>query len=242
MMITHDPFQTLGAYSGAGMPYGLPYQGIQNPINPLAFAGQSFSNPGIGGYGVYPQQLQGPGVFGQQVPWHQQIQALQNPLLHHALTQNVWQNPLASAGLQTPFLNPLVAATLQQNSLQNPLQALAYGLAPQSQIGAIGQPFGQVNPLAQLGGQQYGQVNPLAQLGGQQFGQINPLAQFGGQQYGQVNPLAQWGQQFGQVNPLAQWGGQQYGQGNPLSQISPLAQLALRQATGYSTTPFAGCF
>ena len=67
-MITHDPFQNFqafGAYSG------LPYTAFQPFVNPSASAGQPLPNPGIGGYGIYPQPfqgagLQGAGIVGQQ--------------------------------------------------------------------------------------------------------------------------------------------------------------------------------
>jgi hypothetical protein len=175
-MMTHDPFQnyqTIGAYSGGATPFGLPYTAFHPYLNPLAVGGQPFANPGIGGgYGIYPQPLQGLGITGQQGPFQQllgvnplvaalqqvpfqqllgvnPLAALQNPWLQHALTQSVWQNPVLTASLQNPLLNPILAhqAWLQQQPQFN------YPLAPQSLIGAggIGQPFGQIHPLAQLG-------------------------------------------------------------------------------------------
>lgn len=190
-MFTHDPFQsyqTLGAFGGGATPYGLPYPGI----NPLAFGMQPLANPGIGGFGHYPQQLQGfpqqqqgvpqqqgyaqqgqgypqqlQGGIGQQGPWQQlqlwnQLTAgLQNPLQHHQLGHPGLQNPA--------LLNPMLAAGLQmQNPLLNPILAyqawqqqqtpFTYPLAPQSLIGAagVGQPYVQINPLAQLALRQSG--------------------------------------------------------------------------------------
>lgn len=182
-MFTHDPFQayqTLGAFGGGVTPYGLPYAGI----HPSALAMQQLTNPGIGGYGHYPQQLQGfpqqqsqgypqqlQGVAGQQGPWQQfqgynPLAALQNPLQHHQLSHLGLQNPMLTAGLQNPLLNPILAYQAWQQQ-QTPF---TYPLAPQSFIGApgmgqpgigqpwpgIGQPFGQINPLAQLALRQSG--------------------------------------------------------------------------------------
>lgn len=175
-MFTHDPFQayqTLGAFGGAS-PYGLPYAGI----HPLALAMQPLTNPGIGGFGYpqqgqgyaqqsypqqgypqqgYPQQLQGGGV--QQGPW-QQLQGfnplaagLQNPIQHHQLGHQGLQNPMLT-GLQ----NPLINALLTQQAWQQQQTPFGYPLAPQSLIGGpgIGQPYGQINPLAQLALRQTG--------------------------------------------------------------------------------------
>jgi hypothetical protein len=55
-MMTHDPFQN---YQAFGAYPGLPYTAFQPFINPSASAGQPVSNPGIGGYGIYPQPFQG---------------------------------------------------------------------------------------------------------------------------------------------------------------------------------------
>jgi hypothetical protein len=173
-MMTHDPFQnyqTPGAYQGAS-PFGLPYGPFQTPFNPLA--GQQFANPGIGGYGIYPQSLQGIGLQGAGIGGPQghlqQLLALQNPLLQNPLLQNpllqnpLLQNPLIQNSLlqqqlsQSPWQNPLLTASLQQNPLLNPAMAyhgwpqqqsqLGYPLAPQSFIGAGGG-IGQIHPLAQ---------------------------------------------------------------------------------------------
>jgi hypothetical protein len=192
MMMSHDPFQTyqtLGVYSGGGTPYGLPYNAIQHLFNPIqhpfhlaALAGQQFQQPALGGYGNYPQTLQG---AGQQSPWQQQFQpvnplavGLQNQLLHQQLAQlaqaqlaqaqlaqaqlaqgQLGQNPGLGANLQNPQLNPMLA---YQGWPQQQTQ-FTYPLAPQSLIGAgIGQPFGQIG----VGGigQPFGQINPLQQL------------------------------------------------------------------------------
>ena len=57
-MMTHDPFQN---YQAFGAYPGLPYTAFQPFVNPSAAAGQPLSNPGIGGYGIYPQPFQGAG-------------------------------------------------------------------------------------------------------------------------------------------------------------------------------------
>ncbi len=160
-MMTHDPFQNYQAFS----PYsGLPYTAFQPFVNPIA--GQ-LSNPGIGGYGIYPQPfqgagLQGAGIAGQQA-YGQPIQALnpltaglqnpllqnpllQNPLLQHPFAQGPWQNPLLATTLQNQLLNPMIA----NYGWPQQQQQLTYPLAPQSLIGAggVGLPFGQIHPLA----------------------------------------------------------------------------------------------
>jgi len=161
-MMNHDPFQTYqtpgayqtpGVYSAGVSPFGLPYGAPQPFINPAAFAG----------YGINPH-LQG-GFGGGQNP------LLQNPLLQNQQLQNpLLQNQL----LQNPILqNPLVQQALLQNQLQQlawqnqllsqaqgnqgwPQQQQQFGgypqQGPQSMIGVggIGQPFGQIHPLAQL--------------------------------------------------------------------------------------------
>ena len=155
-MFSHDPFQnyqTLGAYGAGVTPYGLPFQGTQPAIHPLAFAGPPYSNPTVG-YGAYP--LIG-GIGGsQQLPW-QQLQTpyppavgLQNPLLQHLLAHAAWQNPL---------LNPALAyhQMLAQQAWQQPQTQFNYPLAPQTLIGGAG--------IGQPGlGQHYGQIHPLAQM------------------------------------------------------------------------------
>lgn len=181
-MITHDPFQnyqTLGAYPGGATPYGFPYTAFQSPFNPMAATGQPVHNPGIGGYGFYPQQQQG-GIPIQQNPLQQllalnplaglQNPMLQNPLAQNPFAQNLWQNPLLAASLQNPLLNPALAyhGWPQQQQQQFPYaqqQQFPYPLAPQTMIGGagIGQPFTQINPLAQLALRQaagYG-ISPL---------------------------------------------------------------------------------
>jgi len=157
-MFTHDPFQayqTLAAFGGGATPYGLPYQGI----HPLAFAAQPYANPGIAGFGPYAQQLQGlpqQGLgypqhlqaFGQQLQgWNPLAAGLQYPIQHHQLGHQFPQNPLLAASLQNPLQNPLLAYQGWQQQMP-----FGYPLAPQSLIGgpAIGQPYPQINPMAQL--------------------------------------------------------------------------------------------
>jgi hypothetical protein len=169
-MITHDPFQnyqtqnyqnyqTPGAYAGGVTQFGLPVTAFQPFFNPMAVAGQPLANPGVGGNGIFPQPFQGVvGIAGQQGPFQQgplqhlalnplAAAALQNPWLQHPLAQGPWQNPMLAASLQNPLLNPMLAyyGWPQQQPQFN------YPLAPQSLIGAggIGQPFGQIHPLAQ---------------------------------------------------------------------------------------------
>ena len=167
-MMTHDPYQThpLAAYAGGIAPYGLPSAAMPPYFNP-AFGG---------GYGIHPQHLQAinPLAYGlqnpypgPQNPWQNPgLQnpgpqyAFQNPLAQHALLQAAWQNPLLAASLQNPMFNPFIAAQgWGQQQTQFP-----YPLAPQTLAGAgIGQPFGQINPLAQAALRQatgYG-ANPL---------------------------------------------------------------------------------
>jgi hypothetical protein len=151
---------------------------FQPSFNPMAVAGQP--NPGLGGPGIYPQQLQGAGIAGQQGPLQQpfafnpfaavpQNPALQNPLLQHPLAQVPWQNQQFGAGSQYPLQNPMQAyhgwpqpqqqfgngGGIGQPSAYGwpqPQQQFGYPLAPQSLIGAggVGSPFGQIHPLAQL--------------------------------------------------------------------------------------------
>ena len=117
---------------------------------------QPLSNPGIGGYGIYPQPFQGAGSqsagIGQQ-GFGQPLQALnplaaglQNPLLQHPLAQGPWQNPLLAATLQNQLLNPMIGC----HTWPQQQQQFTYPLAPQSLIGAGGPglPFGQIHPLA----------------------------------------------------------------------------------------------
>lgn len=194
-MFTQDPFQsyqTPGAFSTGGVPYGLPYTASQSPFHPMAFAGHPLSNPAMGGYGIHPQQLQS-GIGGQQGLLPQQLLALnplaaglQNPFLQQVVAQNLWQNPLLAAGLQNPLLHPMLA----YQGWQQQQPQFNYPLAPQTMIGAggIGQAFAPGNPLAS-------QNIPGGGLGQHQF-----------------------------------------------SQIHPLAQLAMRQATGYGMSPLAGGF
>jgi len=159
-MMTHDPFQN---YQAFGAYPGLPYTAFQPFVNPSLNTGQPLSNPGIGGYGNYPQPsgLQGAGIAGQQgfgqLPALYPLAAgLQNPLLQNPLLQNPlqqypvaqgpWQNPLLTATLQNQLLNPMLA----YHTWPHQQQQLTYPLAPQSLIGmgGIGQPFGQIHPLA----------------------------------------------------------------------------------------------
>ncbi len=175
-MMTHDPFQnfqTLGAYFGGGTPFGLPYTAFQPTFNPLGIAGQTQGNPGIGGYGIYPNPLQGTGITSQLAPLQQLLAynalaaGLQNPLLQHLQAQGPWQNPQLGVhpGYQVGYQGwPQQQA--QYGYPQVPQQTLAgapgvgqpfgqqqygYPLAPQSFIGSggIGQAFGQIHPLAQ---------------------------------------------------------------------------------------------
>jgi hypothetical protein len=188
-MMTHDPFQnfqTPGGYLGATS-FGLPYTAFQPAFNPTGLAGQMQANPGIGGYGIYPNPLQGAGITGQLAPlqqllaWNALAAGLQNPYLQHLQTLGPLQSPLAAAGL----LNPQLGYHLGQQGWpqqqpqygypQIPQQTLTglpgqgqpfgYPLAPQSFIGGgIGQPFGQIHPLAQqmaLRQAGYG-ISPLA--------------------------------------------------------------------------------
>jgi hypothetical protein len=174
-MMTHDPyqnFQASGAYFGGPAPYGLPYAAYPPSFNPMGFAGQPQANPGIGGYGIYPNPLLG-GTAGQIGPLHQllalnsltaglQHPLLQHPLLQHVLAQSSWQNqqPGNYGWPQQPQQQYGYPQAAQQ-SLPGPVgigqpfgfgQQLGYPLAPQTLIGAggIGQAFGQVHPLAQL--------------------------------------------------------------------------------------------
>jgi hypothetical protein len=246
-MMTHDPFQnyqTPGAYAGVGTPFGLPYTAFQPSFNPMGIGGQQQINPGIGGYG-YPNPLQqGVGVAAQLGPLQQLlalnslVAGMQNPFLQHQQAQSPWQQQGQAPWQQQAQLpwqqqlhqqlhQQLLAAGLQnpQLGLHNwPQQQTQYGypLAPQSLIGAgIGQPFAHQFGYPQTGYPQtgYSQIGyPQTQQGiGAQFGQQQPYGQFGQQQpYGQ----------FGQQQPYGQFGQQ------PFGQIHPLAQLAMRQATG----------
>jgi hypothetical protein len=174
-MMTHDPFQnlqTLGAYFGGGTPFALPYTAFQPIFNPLGIAGQTQGNPGIGGYGSYPNPLQA-GITSQLAPlqqllaWNAPTAGLQHPLLQHLQALGAWQNPQLGyyPGYQAGYQGwPQQQA--QYGYPQVPQQALAgipasgqpfgqqqygYPLAPQSFIGsgAIGQAIGQLHPLAQ---------------------------------------------------------------------------------------------
>ncbi|SPE41466.1 hypothetical protein SBA3_430051 [Candidatus Sulfopaludibacter sp. SbA3] len=146
-MLTHDPFQMYqnpGAYSTGVTPFGLPYTAVQ-----------PFVNPAIGGYGIHPQHLHGLGFAGLGQAW-------QNPLLQQQLLQQQLLQQLQQQQLQQPLLNPM-AALQGWPQTQSPF---GYPLAPQSLIGAtgIGQPTGQIHPLAQLALRQaagYG-ISPLA--------------------------------------------------------------------------------
>jgi hypothetical protein len=147
-MMTHDPFQN---YQAFGAYPGLPYTAFQPFFNPSASAGQPLSNPGIGGYGIYPQPA-GQQAFGQQLQALNPLAAglqnplLQNPLLQHSLAQGPWQNPLLAATLQNQLLNPMIG----YHTWPQQQQQFTYPLAPQSLIGAggLGLPFGQIHPLA----------------------------------------------------------------------------------------------
>lgn len=197
-MFTHDPFQayqTLGAFGGGANPYALQYPGI----NPLALTTQPFANPAIGAFGHYPQQMhpqQGQG-YGQLQGYPQQAQGYGQqgypqqgqgygqqgyPQQLNPFQQLQGWNPMA-AGLQNPIQQQQFGNPALQNPLLNPILAYQawqqqqtpfnYPLAPQSLIGGagIGQPYGQVNPLAQLA------LNPLAQLALRQGGLgLSPFA------------------------------------------------------------------
>ena len=204
-MFTHDPFQayqTLGAFGGGVTPYGLPYAGI----HPSAFAMQPLANPGIGGYGHYPQQLQGfpqqqsqgypqqlqgfpqqqsqgypqqlQGVAGQQGPWHQ-FQGW-NPLAA-ALQNPIQHHQLSHIALQNPMLtaglqNPLLNPILAYQAWQQQQTPFTYPLAPQSFLGGPGMGQPYGQPLPGIG-QPYGQINPLAQLALRQSGLgLSPFA------------------------------------------------------------------
>jgi len=221
-MMTQDPFQnfqTIGAYSGGVTPYGVPYTPFQQSFNPMALSGQQWANPGIGGYGAHQQHLQGAGFVPTQ-----QSSLRQSPLQ---------QNPLQ----QLQALNPLIAS-LQQTLAQNPL--LAQHILAQS---LSQNPFAQTvpqNPYAQTIGQ-----NPYLNAGMQiPFAQAVSQNPF-------LSPVAQ--NPFVAQNPWAQHQQQQFGYplapqsliggiGQPGNQFNPLAQLALRQATGYGVSPVACAF
>jgi len=156
-MFSHDPFQ---AYQNVGAIGANPYGGQYPGIHPLALAMQAygvqpFGNPGIGGYGHLQGYQQQTNPWQQQTnPWQQQLGL--NPMQHqqqgfNPLQQqgfNPLQQQLGYPGLQNPLLNPLLAYQAWQQQLA-PFQ---YPLQPQTFIGAggIGQPYGQLNPLAQL--------------------------------------------------------------------------------------------
>jgi hypothetical protein len=155
-MMTHDPFQN---YQAFGAYPGLPYTAFQPFVNPAAYAGQPLSNPGIGGYGSYPQPV-GQQAFGQPLQTLNPLAAglqnpllqnpllqnplLQNPLLQHQLAQGPWQNPLLAANLQNQQLNPMIP----YHTWPQQQQQFTYPLAPQSLIGAGGNSlsFGQIQP------------------------------------------------------------------------------------------------
>jgi hypothetical protein len=177
-MMTHDPFQnyqTLGQYAGAATPYGLPYTALQPTFNPMGMAGQP-QIPGIGGYGIYPNPLQGLSQIAplqQLLALNSLVASLHNPLLHQ---QSPWHNHLLAAGLQNPQTGyPGWPQQPQSN----------YPLAPQTLLGAggIGQPYAQQFgfpqvPQGLLGGGIGQNIHPLAQLALRQatgYG-ISPLA------------------------------------------------------------------
>ena len=162
----HDPYQnyqTLGAYSAAVTPFGLPY-GSQ-PIS-------TFATPGLAAYGIHPhqlqqlqqlqlmQQLQGQtqvptpyNPFGQIAGVNPLSPGLPYPLLQHALV-SPWQNPLLAAALHCQLANPQLANPIAAW----PQQQFAYPLAPQSLIGS-GVPYGG-NPIP--GGPIAGAMHPVA--------------------------------------------------------------------------------
>jgi hypothetical protein len=160
-----------------------------------------------------------------QTPFGLPIQALQPSFNPMALAGQQFPNTgfggygINPQQLQALALNPLLAATLHNPYLTNPM--INPQLAYQS--------------LLQQGQQQ--QWNPQQQLYPQQQ-QFYPQQQGYLQQQGW--PQHQQQQQFGYpLAPQSLIGG---GLGQPEGQIPPLAQLALRQASGYGISPFVGCF
>jgi len=161
--LTNPGIGGLGPYAQQGFGYpqqglGYPQQGLGYPQQGLGYPQQTQGYPqqGFAQQG-YPQQPQA--IGGQQAPW-QQLQGwnplaagLQNPIQQH--------HQLGHFGLQNQQLNPILAYQLWQQQ-QTPF---GYPLAPQSLIGGpgIGQPYGQINPLAQLALRQSGLgVSPFA--------------------------------------------------------------------------------
>jgi hypothetical protein len=152
-MMTHDPFQnfqTPGGYFGAPAPFGLPYTAYQPPFNPMGVA-----------------QL---GPLQQLLALNSLAAGLQSPFLQHPQAQGPWQNPqLGYQGWpqqQQPYGYPQQQQQTYGYPQAQQQNLTGYPLAPQSLIGAggIGQPFGQIHPLAQLALRQaagYG-ISPLA--------------------------------------------------------------------------------
>jgi len=187
VMMTHDPFQnyqTPGAYQGVATPFGLPYTAFQPSFNPMGITSQSQLNPGISGYGIYPNPMQNAGIAAQLGPLQQLLAlnsllaGLQNPFQQHQQTQIPWQNPQLGYHTwpQQQFGYPQISQQNPQQQFGHPQfpqqnlgmgQQYGYPLAPQSLIGAGGmgqQTFGQIYPLAQLALRQaagYG-ASPLA--------------------------------------------------------------------------------
>jgi hypothetical protein len=225
----HNPFQsyqtdpTLGAYSGLGSPFSLPYQAMQtsaiNPaLNPLTAQGlAACATAGIPqlaqqGYtgvpnfigGLHPQQqLQLASILATQFQNPYQVAGLQNPALQNPGLQNFafqGQNPWIQSGLQ----NPWHTAALQ-NPLLNPILAQQLGIAGGSPFGA--QPYQQFGHLGQ-------QVSPFGQ-------QVSPFGQQG-------LPYAQQGPYGQQVSPFGQQGLPYTQQGIPYGQqISPFGAQGL---------------
>lgn len=168
-MMNHDPFQSYqtGAYPGGITPFGSPYAQYTNPAL-FGFGGLQnpvLQNPMLQNAMAQNPLLQNPILQNPIL----QNPLLQNPLLQHALHQHLqqlaWQNPLLTQAhgwpqqQQQQFGYPQQQFGYpqqqfgypQQQQFGYPQQQLGYPLAPQGLIGGgIGQPFGQLHPLAQL--------------------------------------------------------------------------------------------
>jgi hypothetical protein len=131
------PGQQNYGQQGYGQPFGQPLQtlnpltaSLQNPLvqNPLV-QNALLQNALIQNALLQSQLQQNPFLQNPQ----QQYPQLQNPLLQHSLAQGPWQNPM-----------------LAYHTWPQQQQQFNYPLAPQSLIGqpGIGQPFGQIHPLA----------------------------------------------------------------------------------------------
>jgi len=224
-MITNDPLQaqlSMGAYSGAINPFGVPVTALQTAMNPTAFNPYSgvAQTMGISPYG--PQGVQqgfgvpNPGAIAQQQQQLQQLQQIQQlqqlqqlasilasqgavPQLFgiapqvNPLQNQLQQNPFQQNQLQQGVLQNLLA----QNPFVNPIVAQQLALQAVSQLG---QP--------QFGQSQLGQTWPVYP----QVGQIGSVfGQQTGLPYGQT-PFAQAGYQLAPQSWVGQaglFGGQQ---------------------------------